>query len=85
MTLKEDAKEHQCHWQAFPFQLIPWHNPKAKPTELNKDSKSQPPPREKAAHAHVTGRRRVSAPTESKNMGQLLFLKHFSPLMMNTT
>lgn len=62
MTLKEDAKEHQCHWQAFPFQLIPWHNPKAKPTELNKDFKSQPPPREKAAHAHVTSRRSLLPP-----------------------
>lgn len=63
------------------FQQIPWHNPKAKPTELNKDFKSQPPPREEAPCAHV---RRASTPTKSKNMGQLHFLKCFSPLLMNT-
>lgn len=41
---QEDAQEHQCHWLAFPFQQIPWHNPLAKPTELYKDFRSQLPP-----------------------------------------
>lgn len=67
---QEDAQKHQCHWQAFPSQQIPWHHPKAKCTALNKDFNSQLHPREEVPPAHLIGRT-VSTPTKSKNMGQL--------------
>lgn len=79
--VQEDVQEHQCHWQAFPFQQIPWHNPKAKPTELNKDFKSQAPPREEAPPAHLRGE--CLFPPKARTW--LNFFKCSSPLMMNTT